>query len=333
MRRNDKLLTIAILLQPSDTQQHAIPGVDSGSALLAQLNPYVRQCGVERRGQWHISARRLLDFLLVYIEDGHGLFVIDGIEYDAAPGDLFWIPPGVTHDIQGYPPSMLCPYVHFDLQYRPELSHWDFTIPGGMLDLSDFEALAHPSPPAPFDAICGQLRVPAPHRIGERLHRISAEATRATPYCQLWMSAAMIEVLCLILEGTSQEQNKLTSRFRIQLEEIARQMRNQCAAPWYIDDLATSAGLSPCYFRRLFKQYFGMSPHSYLVQARLSRAKDLMLHTSLDLSTIAERAGYSSPQSFSRAFQRQEGVPPSQFRRFGGNVTVYVEGRVACYSR
>ncbi|HOX08472.1 MAG TPA: AraC family ligand binding domain-containing protein, partial [Planctomycetota bacterium] len=65
--------------------------------LLMTLRPYVRHSGDHRRPAWRIRSRKLLDFLLVYIADGTGRFIIDGVEYDARPGDLFWIPPDTAH--------------------------------------------------------------------------------------------------------------------------------------------------------------------------------------------------------------------------------------------
>jgi AraC-like DNA-binding protein len=319
----------AFSFQPSSS---AIPGLSPGSELLAELKPYVRQCGCQRRSAWHLAARRILDFLLVYIEEGHGRFTVDGVTYDAAPGDLFWIPPGVVHEMRGFPPSMLCPYAHFDLVYRPAMSHWEFSVPGGMTDLGELEALMHPPPPPPLDQLNGRLRIPTAHRIGERLHRICEQATRATGYAQVWMSASMLEVIALVLEGNALADDDSAVRHRVAIERTASYMRNHCAEPLYVDDLARRTGISSCYFRRLFAGNFGMSPHAYLVQARLSRAKDLMLHTAMTLSEIASLTGFSSVHNFSRTFRQYEKMSPSTFRCAGRQVPVQVEGRTPSYS-
>ena len=75
-------------------------------SILDWIRPYVRQCGDQRRPPWKLEDRCLLDFLLVYIAEGTGLFVIDGVRYDVAPGELYWIPPRTVHHMEGYPPSM-----------------------------------------------------------------------------------------------------------------------------------------------------------------------------------------------------------------------------------
>ncbi len=313
--------------------ENAIPGWSPGSRLLADLRPYVRQCGCERRHAWHIGPRKLLDFLLVYIEDGTGRFRIADEEFEARPGDLFWIPPGVIHEMTGFPPSMLCPYAHFDLVYRPDFSHWDFVIPEGMTELGELTGLMHPPVAEEFMALQGKPAIAHSHLVGERLHLICEQATRATPYAQLWMSAAMVEILAIMLEACESESAEAGVQYRIALERTARYMRNHCQGPQSIPVLARRTGLSTCYFRRLFRHNFGMSPHAYLMQARLNRAKDLMLHTALSLSEIAEEAGFSSIHNFSRAFTRLQGSSPSEFRRVGRTVPVQVEGRVASYCR
>nr|MDA3960328.1 AraC family ligand binding domain-containing protein [Planctomycetota bacterium] len=124
-----------------------LPGIDSGHELLAQLRPYLRSCGNDRRPAWHMGERCLLDYLLVFIKDGRGRATLAGAEITLEAGDLLWVPPKVRHEMWGEAPGMTCPYVHFDLLYRPSHSHWSFHIPGGATELGDLEPLCHPPLP------------------------------------------------------------------------------------------------------------------------------------------------------------------------------------------
>jgi AraC-like DNA-binding protein len=310
-----------------------VPGQDHGSQMLDQLRPYVRQCGCTPRKAWHIRQRKLLDFLLVYIESGNGRFIVGGVEYDARDGDLFWIPPDTPHEMQGFSPLMKLAYVHFDLIYRPEFSHWDFNIPEGMLELGELNALMHPPAPPPFDRIVGRLQLPRARQIGELIRSICEHATRATAYAQLRMSAEIMHILTTIIEDTTTPtMTDSAVRYGSVMEQTAEFMRDHCADPLSVESLATRAGVSTCYFRRLFAQNFGMTPHAYLTELRLSRAKDLMLHTAMTLSEIALQSGFSSIHNFSRAFKKLQGISPSDFRRTGRHVPVKVEGRTASYA-
>jgi AraC family transcriptional regulator len=79
--------------------------------------------------------------------------------------------------------------------------------------------------------------------------------------------------------------------------------------------LAKECAMSRSYFSRAFKQSTGMSPHDWLLQMRVDKAKELMLRTSLNLSQVALDCGFADQSHFSRVFQKMAGLPPSRWRR------------------
>jgi AraC-like DNA-binding protein len=278
-----------------------------------------------------LEARKLLDYLLVYIAEGQGEFIVAGETYQVRPGDLFWIPPDTAHRMEGYAPAMACPYVHFDLLYRPDKSHWDFSIPGGMVDLGDLRPLLHPPVEHPaLRVLCGRIRAHNNERVGELIREICREAARAHPYAQLRMSGLMMEVVAEVLRGQAGTTEAGNAHVP-QLEEAADYLQDHCNEDVSVEDAAGLAGLSPSRFRELFSRHFGRSPREYLRQARIMRAKRLMVGSDLTLSEIARRVGFSTVHSFSRAFKDREGIAPSEYRRCGGEVFTRVEGRRIMY--
>ena len=85
--------------------------------------------------------------------------------------------------------------------------------------------------------------------------------------------------------------------------------------PLSTTDLAAAAGLSPSRFARAFKTSHGISPHQYLIRARIERAKALMLTSTNALSDIALACGLADQSHFSRLFRRLEGETPAAWRR------------------
>ena len=295
----------------------SIPGYEPGIALLSELRPYVRQFGADRRGPWTFGARKLLDYLLVYIAEGRGAFTIAGTRYDAAPGDLFWIPPDTLHAMEGYPPSMVCPYAHFDLVYRPLVSHWDFTVPAGMTDFAELAPLMHPDMShTPLGKLCGKLQAYSNRRIGELLFEIAAEGGRAQPYASLRMSALMLEIVAEVLRGLAGISAECDPHMP-QLLQAADFIRQNCRRDVSVDQAADVCGLSPSHFRRLFAAQFGCCPRTYLRRARIMRAKQLLIGSPMTLSQVAPQCGFATVHSFSRAFHATEGMPPSLYRRRG----------------
>ncbi|MFW5830029.1 MAG: helix-turn-helix domain-containing protein [Planctomycetota bacterium] len=308
------------------------PGDDPGAALLADLSPYLRHCGDVLRPAWVIGERKLLDHLLVYIGSGHGRFRIGEQQWQAQAGDLFWIPPDTPHHMQGDSSSMHCCYLHFDLVYRGAVSHWDFSIPPGTLDLREHDELMHPLVCEPAITDCyGLLRAAGNHRIGRLMRECCAEAARAQPYAALSQSGLLLMIISEILRNRHRVQVAEADNEHLPLiEEAERFLSEHCHEDLSLRDLAAMAGLSVSHFRRLFTQHLGRSPREHLRYVRIQRAKQLMIGSDLSLGTVASRCGFANVHSFSRAFQAVQGLPPSRWRRYG-EVTTRVEGRTTPY--
>jgi len=86
------------------------------------------------------------------------------------------------------------------------------------------------------------------------------------------------------------------------------------ARPLTIDRLSSLAGLSPFHFIRAFRQAFGQTPHQYLRNRRLERAKELLVTTPLPVTEICAQIGFQSLGSFSSLFRRVAKETPAEFR-------------------
>jgi AraC family transcriptional regulator len=81
-----------------------------------------------------------------------------------------------------------------------------------------------------------------------------------------------------------------------------------------LEEIASAAYLSEFHFARMFKQIAGVTPHSYLANLRLEKARKLLLETTLSISEIAANVGYQSQSHFTRVFRSVTGVTPRAFR-------------------
>lgn len=79
--------------------------------------------------------------------------------------------------------------------------------------------------------------------------------------------------------------------------------------------LAKKFGLSRNRFTKIFTEYWLISPRDYLINSRISRAKRLLADTSLTVSEIAARLGYSDHYFFARQFKEKTGESPGRFRK------------------
>jgi AraC family transcriptional regulator len=79
--------------------------------------------------------------------------------------------------------------------------------------------------------------------------------------------------------------------------------------------LATESGYSRVHFVRMFRAATGYSPHNYLLNLRLERARELLKNPSLSLIDVALDCGFSSHSHITRLFHKSVGVTPSAYRR------------------
>jgi transcriptional regulator of acetoin/glycerol metabolism len=82
-----------------------------------------------------------------------------------------------------------------------------------------------------------------------------------------------------------------------------------------LETLASEARLSVYHFARAFKQSTGVSPHRYVLEQRVKRARQLLVETDLPLSAIAGAVGFFDQGHFSRQFRSLVGTTPSSFRK------------------
>ncbi|MBI3523435.1 MAG: AraC family transcriptional regulator [Betaproteobacteria bacterium] len=99
------------------------------------------------------------------------------------------------------------------------------------------------------------------------------------------------------------------------LGAVIRAMHADVTRDWTVESLASEAGLSRSAFATHFKTVVGDTPLGYLTRWRMYRAKALLRQGDLGIMEIAARVGYETDATFSRAFKRNEGKAPGEYRR------------------
>ncbi|MGY1641249.1 helix-turn-helix domain-containing protein [Geodermatophilus sp. SYSU D00703] len=81
-----------------------------------------------------------------------------------------------------------------------------------------------------------------------------------------------------------------------------------------LDDLAAVAGLSRFHFARKFRTTFGTTPHAFVLQQRVERARTLLERTGDLLPDIAASCGFADQPHLTREFKKRIGVTPGRYR-------------------
>ncbi len=82
-----------------------------------------------------------------------------------------------------------------------------------------------------------------------------------------------------------------------------------------LETIAEHAAMNSQHFLRMFKQAYFITPHQYLIELRLTRARQLLENTPLPIGDICRAIGFESIYSFSILFKNRFGLAPTQFRK------------------
>lgn len=98
------------------------------------------------------------------------------------------------------------------------------------------------------------------------------------------------------------------------IQNAVVRMRESAEAPLDIPSLARELNVSYRWLRRAFAHHTGLSPHKYLLEIRLARARSLLAQSSLSVKEIAFRTGFEDEQYFCRFFHKKVGQTPGVWR-------------------
>ncbi len=99
------------------------------------------------------------------------------------------------------------------------------------------------------------------------------------------------------------------------LTRVLNYIRENIARDLSLAELAAVANVSPSHFKVLFRNAVGVPVHQYVINARVERALDLLVHGDASLADIALQAGFANQSHLSRHMRRLHGVSPATIRR------------------
>lgn len=133
------------------------------------------------------------------------------------------------------------------------------------------------------------------------------------------IAVLLLHALSLHLRGDDLTEETLKARpaisGRLDLRRIDRWIDQHLADEIRVDDLARRCALSPGHFHHCFRLATGMTPRAYVQRRRLMHAQRMVERGDLPLGQIGVQVGFRDQGSFSRAWRRQFGSPPSRHRQ------------------
>jgi AraC-like DNA-binding protein len=161
------------------------------------------------------------------------------------------------------------------------------------------------------------------HVRGERrlatLVQLVAEESREQRPARDVILARLLEVLLIealrSTVGTGASPGLLRGLADGRLAVAIRRMHESPTRSWTVPQLAKEAALSRSAFFERFSRAVGVAPMGYLLAWRMAMAKSLLRRKEVAVAEVAQRVGYSSASTFSVAFTRYVGLPPTRYAR------------------
>lgn len=124
----------------------------------------------------------------------------------------------------------------------------------------------------------------------------------------------------LSLAFISEDQKRMSPK-RLILQPAMDYLENNYDDPELSNDiLSKKSCVSEVYFRKLFKEEYGISPKQYVQKIRINKAIELLQSENISVTAVGEMVGYSSVFNFSKAFKMQTGYAPSEYVQSRGRL-------------
>jgi len=136
-----------------------------------------------------------------------------------------------------------------------------------------------------------------------------------------WLLHGLASRVALGAIAESRRQEGLSSVKASTRREICRRlklaravMEEDLSARWTLKDMGVAAAMAPHHFARCFSTCFRETPRAYLIRRRLERARVLLQSSRFTVTQACLEVGYESVSSFSTAYRKLHGEPPSKTR-------------------
>lgn len=121
------------------------------------------------------------------------------------------------------------------------------------------------------------------------------------------------ELLMHLSRGKHQEQ-ATRQNYYPEVDKAITYLNANYTSDCDLNAFVASLNVSPSWFIKLFKRKIGMSPHQYLTNLRINKAKSMM-SSSMSIGEIARAVGYQDQLYFSRVFRQKTGISPSEYKQ------------------
>ncbi len=101
------------------------------------------------------------------------------------------------------------------------------------------------------------------------------------------------------------------------LTELREKIYRNPQLKWSVDNMAADVNMSRSYFQHIYRNVFGVSCISDVINSKIEKAKEILSETSCTVAQVAAMCGYDNEEHFMRQFKKLVGVTPTYYRKKG----------------
>lgn len=256
-----------------------------------------RQKLIDRQVDGEGESHDFWEFL--YLESGHLRVLVDGDLYALSPGDLILYPPHAFHCVATSSDTTAC-----NISF--------FTDSPALFDLAGRISVLSNSAREDLESIISFgkniLTRPAQEKLGGMLYREHVSPSDAQRL------ANRLELFLLDLCNTETRSNNKNFRDE-QFAALTDYLKANIHQTLSLETISEGCNISIAQLQKLCKMQCGCGPITYFISLKIGAAKQMMKDSSLNITQIAERLGFSSVHYFSKLFKSKTGMTPSEFAK------------------
>lgn len=251
---------------------------------------HVIRAGYKER-QYHITrSDGLAAYQIALCTGGTGKFVCGGREHDIKEGDIFIFSPRVPHE------------------YYPTSNSWQlyFVVFGGDGSDNIFEYLGFEKSEV---LSCSDKNI-----LSKITNLCSDICKEENAFEKSRILYSVLGIASSLSKNAYHAENPERKKINKKIRPVIAFIENNYKNPVSLEELAELIDVSKSYLCRVFKQAYGITPVTFLLNFRINKAKQLLISTDMKIRRLAAECGFNDTSYFCMVFKKSEGMTPEEFR-------------------
>lgn len=260
--------------------------------------------------EWTYPVHNHNFFELIIVKQGSGLHLLNDVSFSYSPGDVFLLTPEDHHSFE-IDTSTKFIYIKFTEQLFDEKEEWQSKLWKKRIQ----QVITMPNT-IPESIICDKDDQQSILAIAEvMLKEFSVTSTLSRPLI-LNLFSALLAIILRNLAGKMTPMSKVRLEERQKVSELLTYIRQHIGQRDKLtqQNLAEQFSISQNYVSIYLKKHTGMRLQNLITETRLKTAERLVKQSSLPISQIADKVGFTDASHMNKMFRKYRDLNPSELR-------------------